>query len=362
MASLARLQSSSCANPVLDIYMQVSGVLTNVFELQFQIYDKTSGVGVQVYPATLGDRTTVVIGTDCPTGDRLSTGRYVARWTAPSNQNIGAHYIKWYFRLNSGSPEQTFIEEFEVLADVSPSIDPNANYCLVQDLRDEGYTNTTTYPDVWIQQRIGLSSRFIEAATRRFFYPKLLTIRMDGTGGPKVLLFDPIIAIEYVRQEIATYGADYSLLEADAYRVYNRHLTQQLFEPDDRNNPKIELVNPVSIRGHGGAYYPLVFPRGQQNVEIKGYFGYTDYDGTARGKTPDLIRHACKLLTKKHLGKLAVSAGSIDTSRLISERTRDQSYTLAAPNSGQVGALFTRDPDIDYVLSYYQRPPSLGAT
>lgn len=364
MAAIARSQSSSCSNPVLDVFTSVSGVLTNVYSLQYQIFDKTTGSAVQVYPITPGQKATVVVGTDCPTGDRLGTGHYVARWDVPANENIGTHETKWYIKLTSGSSEQTYLEEFEVLAEVVAAGDPNAGYAFVQDLRDEGLTNTTTYPDAWVQAKIMSASRFIDMATRRFFYPKELTLRLDGRGGPMLLLSDPIIAIEYVKQEIAPfYDGDFSLLEGDSYRVYNRHLTQQLNEPDDRANPKIELFNPgyLRLRGAGG-YAPLVFPRGQQNVEIKGWFGYTDYDGTSKGKTPEMIRFVCKLLVLRDVDKLTQRSDARIRSRIISESTRDQSYTLEGLGALKlVGAGFTGDPEIDNILSYFTRPPAMGA-
>ena len=58
--ALARNQASSCANPALDLFTQVNGVLVDVAVLEFQIFD-VSDPGkqqnpVQVYPTSLGAR------------------------------------------------------------------------------------------------------------------------------------------------------------------------------------------------------------------------------------------------------------------------------------------------------------------
>ena len=109
----------------------------------------------------------------------------------------------------------------------------------------------------------------------------------------------------------------------------------------------------------------LVFPIGQQNVKLVGVFGYTEWDQSiTQGKTPELIKHVTKLLVIRNLAKLSKTSQRFDAiarSRITSERTRDQSYTLSALGNAQTGAFFTGDPEIDHVLAYFQRPPSLGA-
>lgn len=365
MAALARLGSSSCSTPVLDLFTSVSGVLTDVSSVQYQIFDNSSGSPVQVFPTQTGQRAAVNL-TACPTGDYLGTGHYVARWDVPENENLGSHLVTWFFKLTPTSAEQTYTEEFEVLAEVIGAGDgPASYYCMVQDLRDEGFADTTRWSDAWIQQRINIASRYIEATTRRFFYPRQMTLKMDGHGGPKLLFSDPIISIDSVMFEISPlYPDEFTVVEADIMRVYNRHLTQNLTEPDDRNSPKIELFNPGFVRERQRSMLTqLNFPFGQQNIQVSGLFGYTDWDGSATGKTPDLIRHACKLLVVKELGRMSRSAERGEARnryRVVSEGTRDQNYSLEALGA-RVGAFFSGDPEIDNILAYFQRPPAMGA-
>jgi hypothetical protein len=105
----------------------------------------------------------------------------------------------------------------------------------------------------------------------------------------------------------------------------------------------------------------LVWPRGQQNVTVQGIFGYTEPDGSPTGRTPELIRHATKLLVLRELPLLADIDAREDAQkryRLTSERTRDQSYTLEAL---RLHGAFTGDPAIDNILVAFARPPDFGA-
>lgn len=365
MPALARLQTSDCANPALDIFTSVNGVLANIFSAEYQIFDKTSGTPVQVYPVTLGNRATVDVNQLCPAGQKISTGRYVALWTVPSAAPVGTYEIKWYIKLTSSVAEQVYIEEFEVLPEINlAGASPEENYVMLSEMRDEGVT-TAMADDTHLAKRIALASRFVERTTKQAFYPRTKTLKVDGRGGPKLLLSEPIIAIEYVKVDVSPFQLSASIYDPAMYRVYNRHLSQGLLEPDDRSNPKIELYYPVESYYHTRSSADrLVFPVGQQNVEVKGVFGYTDPDGSnLQGRVPDLIKHVTKLIVMRELvkmGKVAARSDVINRIRLTSERTRDQAYTLEALGTRR-GAFFTGDPEIDNILAYYLRPPGLGA-
>ncbi|MEK9737421.1 MAG: hypothetical protein VW239_08880 [Candidatus Nanopelagicales bacterium] len=101
---------------------------------------------------------------------------------------------------------------------------------------------------------------------------------------------------------------------------------------------------------------------------MTGVFGYTDPDPDAantQGKTPDLIKHVCKLIVMRQLPTMASGDrfDALNRNRITSEKTRDQSYTLApygAQRAG-AGAGFTGDPEIESILASFMRPPALGA-
>lgn len=363
MPSIARGQTSDCTSQLLDLFTRVSGVLTDMSAVSFQIFDKVSLPSpVQVYPSS-GRQ--VVSLTDCPSGDKVGTGHYVARWTVPGAEAIGTHEVRWFFKLTSSSPEQSYVEEFDVLA-VSSSA-PH-EYATVQQLRDEGVT-VSQASDGALLSRIRLNSALIDRWTGRWFWPKSKVLLIDGNGGRLLQIGPSIISISEIR--LLGQGSLYltspdEVVETVDYRVYNRHLTEDLTDPDDRNNPKIEWLSFDPIYGRLPGVIPVgQFPRGVQNVQITGVFGYTDYDGTPTGKTPDLINRACMLLVVRDLGKLA----DVDTrdeqrnrQRVTSLRTRDQSITWAGPVSGTRGVgAWSGDPEIDNIIASYCRPPTLGA-
>lgn len=362
MPALARLQPSNCANPILDIFTHIGGAMVDIAVLQFQVWEKVSNplVPVQVYPTTPGDREDVDVTDLCPTGQKLSTGHYVAPWTPPVDELIGTHEIRWFFKLTVASPEQTMKEEFEVLVEVS-GITAHG-YATVAEMREEGVPATVT--DAWIEQRIALASRMIDRYTGRFFEPRVQTLHLDGRGGRILQLDIPIIAVEHVK--VSSSDGTTTTLDASSYKVYNRHLTEGLLSPDDRANPKIELLREYETVEGEALYFDFqAFPLGSQNVEVYGTFGYTDPDGSATGKTPTLVNYACKLLVLRYLQKLydATGGGSAPAAArpIASESTQGQSVSFESASAGGRAAMFTGDSEIDQILAAYMKPPQFGA-
>lgn len=361
MPAIARGQTSDCANPILDLFTRFGSTPTDVYSLSYQIFEKVSfPTPLQVYPVS--GRQTVDL-TDCPSGDRIDPGHYVARWTVPDAEALGTHEIKWFFRAGAGSPEQSFTEEFEVTDLLVGAI--AQEYATVQQLRDEGVT-TTQASDSVLHRKIVLMSALINRWTGRWFYPKALTIRLDGKGHPLLQVGPPIISVSEVRllsQGGLTIITDDTVLTPAEFRIYNRHLSQGLLEPDDRNNPKIEWLLFEDFMPRPALMTAGVFPRGVQNIQITGYFGYTDPDGTSSGKTPDLINQACMMMVVRDLPKLANTEARDEQAmrgRMTSLRTRDQSITWAAPGI-KAQSPWTGDPTIDGIIASFRRPPTLGA-
>jgi hypothetical protein len=360
MPALARGQASNCSNPALDLFTAVNGVLTDVSALAFQVFDVSDAakqlVPVQVYPVTVGERADVIVGTLCPGGDKLSTGRFVARWTPGLSECLGSHQIRWFFKLTPSSPEQSYREEFEVLPEATATSE--IGYCFVADLRAEGVTEEQA-TDEQLLAIIARASRFIDKCTSRVFEPQTRTYKLDGTGG-SILFFDlPIIAIDAVLEN----GAPVTATE---FAIYNRHLSQGLTRPDDRDNPKIEFSVDASYAWVRSAITTRKWRRGSQNIQVSGVFGYTDPDPpSTTGKTPDLIRRCCVMLAFRDVGKLSDPDGRFATReryRIAEERTRDQSYRLGPGRTdsaaqGRGPTPWTGDPDVDLILDNYRAPP-----
>jgi hypothetical protein len=363
MAALGRGESVSCSNPKLDIFMRLGGNLVDIAALEFQIFDKVIPASpVQVYP-NLG-RYPVDFTNDCPTGDRLGLGHYFAKYTVPANAPTGTYEIRWFFRLTPSSSEQEFREEFEVLPSAVPSV---GGYTTLQEMREEGVPSTgpNAVSDERLQRSIFLASRQIDRFTLRWFEPRRMVFTLDGSDAPTMFLEQPIISVDDVSLD------GYGSLGLDSIVVYNRHLTENLLNPDDRENPRIQLVQPFTpesvVTRLGDTW-----PPGQRNVIVSGVFGYTEFDGTATGSTPMEINEAARMLTMRVMPlKYAQSTVITDAdrdSRVIELRTRDQSIKWAAPGGSSSAStrtpgqgMFTGDPRIDSILLKFAAPPLLRA-
>lgn len=354
MPALSRSQASNCANPVLDLFIAVSGVLTDLSQLEFQVFEKVTGpTPVQVYPPS--GRQAVNVTDPCPAGQRIGTGHYVAVYTPPPTEPLGTHELRWFFRLTPTSPEQSFIEEFEVLASPLPAT--SIGYCTLQDLRNEGVP--LTYSDDRCLRAIDLASRDVDRYTGRFFEPRELTVTLDGEDGACLFFEHPIIAV-------AAVALDGEPVDPADFVIYNRHLTENLLDPDDRANPRIEVYQPRpesiywrEMRGRG------VWPRGQRNVSVEGVFGYTEFDGSSQGRTPAAIRYATTLMSMRYLGGAwAAFQNPTPVGGIKSIKTRDQQIDYGDPHAASVGRQgigpLTGDPAIDRILLQHRRPIRLA--
>jgi hypothetical protein len=238
-------------------------------------------------------------------------------------------------------------------------------YATVQQLRDEGVT-TAQATDDQLLARISRCSQLIDRWTGRSFEPKEKTLLIDGSGGSILQIGPAIISISEVRvlgQSSLYIMSSDEPIDLDQIRVYNRHLTEELTDPDDRNNPKIQWLAFEGSRRMPEVAPIAYFPRGVQNIQVTGVFGYTDPDGSPEGKTPDLISYACMQMVVADLPKLGDVEARDEQSmrgRVTSLRTRDQSITWSAVSSKQAGA-WTGSQAIDNILASYRRPPTLGA-
>lgn len=350
-----------CSNPLLWFAYQAEGQLTDVFELAFQIFRLPGESGaetVQVFPAVEGDRETVSLD-DCPTGGRLSIGRYAATWAG--DEIVGNYSIRWFYRPSAGAPEVSFDKRFEIANIVGTA----PVYCGVADLRAECLEGN----DLRLFMAANIASRMIDKITGRSFGARYVKLRFDGVGARAQLFWDPVIAIDRVAIDTEPSSQGDLEVEPDNFRVYNRHLSGMV-QPDDRNDPKIEFVHSLDLYGidsrarfmplHGISLRSLAFPVGVQNVEVRGLFGYTDPDGSPWGSVPVLIAHAAKMIAAREVGKIGDAecrTAARDNWRITSEKTRDQSVGYAQPRNW--GA-WTGDPDIDMILAGYMREPFIG--
>jgi hypothetical protein len=361
MTAIARNQSSSVANPVLVALARDGGFLVDAYSLQYQIFDTSTEakrlVPVQVYPVTGGTKATVNLVTD-----RLGLGRYAAAWTAGGAETLGRHMIRWFLKLTSTSSEWTWDREFEVLAGAGYGAAMPSAYCMLCDLREQGILDADA-SDAKLLLLANEASRLLERFTGRFFEPRHQTIVVDGTGAEKLLLDQPIVAVEEVL--LTSPLIDDSDIEGTDFQVYNRHLSQGLISPDDRENPKLDLASYGEFVTEEVDFVPRsAWPRGKQNVSVAGVFGYTDPDGSPEGMTPSEIRRVAMMLVYREL--LTLTSADREDRRLrhlvTSETVRDQSIARKFAGDAKGGCTaFTGDPDIDGIILRYRRGMGMGA-
>lgn len=213
-------------------------------------------------------------------------------------------------------------------------------YATVADVRAEGLTAAEA-DDARVEALLDLVSAYIERVTGVWFDRRVgLTMRLDGSGSPVLELPQPPVTVTEVR-------VDGAVLAADRYVIRNRP------ETDDRWYPRLELVSgPVTRLERarlGGTAWRPVWPRGEQNIEVVGDWGFVEADGS----TPPLIRRAAVLLVLG-LGRPAWSGRAERRgARIRSETLGQYSYTLDALAGG---ANLTGDPEVDAILLHYRRP------
>lgn len=245
------------------------------------------------------------------------------------------------------------------------------NYISVQDMRDEGVTESEA-SDARLITAIRLAESYIERVTGRWFYPRLLELRLDGKRSEVLEVGPPIISIDSIKMlyEPVVGGYTYESVDVDSTRVYNRHLTQGLIDPDDREAPKIvfEDFDWQTIAR---------WWKGNQNVVLGGRFGYTvlgPHDSIGEtspgsqvplsyGQTPLEIEDVAKRLVVRWL-PLRGDLDAIDDAEkrgLITKiKTRDQEINYAVGGrtsaTATLAGAFTGDATIDPVLAMFKRP------
>jgi len=324
----------SIANPLLGFFgVTTKGFLADVDELSFQVFKGST----QVYPVTPGNKQPVNVTTD-----RIGLGRYAATWTVPSATDTPGRYeMRWFYKFDTADAEAMSRETFEVVSSLSA---PGPFYAGPADLlTDEAVAGVSEGRALLA---LSVAGQMIDRFTRTFFEPRYLAVGMDGKGGDTLHLQHAIVAIETVLENDSEVGD-----LANALVVFNRHL-RGLTSPNDRGNPKLVWRSGVWVRG-------------AQNFEIRGVFGSMEQGPALWGRHMGMVRHAAKLIATRELGVMGdadVRDAAQNRYRMVSESTRDQSYTMS-PLTGRGGpAYFTGDPEIDQILMVLRGPIRVGST
>jgi hypothetical protein len=241
-------------------------------------------------------------------------------------------------------------------------------YATIAEMRDEGY-QPTAHTDARVQASLDLAMDVIDRVCGQRFDPYWAKFILDIPKPYDEAMLDvPIAALWQLNDARGTID-----LSQGAIIVSNRHLTLGMIHPDDRKDPRLQWSD-------AGAYATRRvetgrFVLGRRGLTIVGVFGFTEIGSTdeagevvadsqvpiSYGSTPAEINRACMKLAGKYLYKISsgISEEMSMASRVISERTRDQSYTLSAGAS--ISSDTTGDPEVDDILAGYAAPLSLGS-
>ena len=352
------------ATPLLEFWAARDGKLEDLYALSFQVWNLDDNV--QVTPG-LGS-TTVDVAVTYPTAGagRLSKGRYFATWVMPGTTKPGRHQIRWTYQFASTDTPMQARVPFEI---VSEYVAEPHLLCGLLDFQAEGVGPQNRGRELGA---IRSATRTIERLTGdRFFDPRARVLTLDGTGSPWLPLPMTIIAIESVT--ISSFGDTFDdVIDPSEYRVFARHVSEGMVPPTDRDVPKIEL----GPWGESSQWQPVDgwgsssgrrFPEGRRNVQVKGVFGLTEYDGTPWGRTPEQLVEVCKTLAFKELPKKGSADATSATAGapagpLVRLKQRDQEVEWAAPGAGSVrSGMLTGDADVDDVILSFRRPSFMSA-
>ena len=162
-------------------------------------------------------------------------------------------------------------------------------YSTIQDMRDRGVAEDAA-DDAKVQAALERACVAIDTYCRRNFHERQETYRLDGTGRRLLFLDDrPVIEIERIAAD------DLELMPED-YRVY-------------RDEGYVKLVGytlDLFTRLAG------VFPLGEQNIEVKGKFGFQ--------AVPPEVKEACILIALDILKNRASEADVTKSSSSSTEK------------------------------------------
>lgn len=318
---------------------------------------------------------------------------FVPNFTVPLGEPVGMYMFEATFIADPADggpiPSQTLSFPFRVIDEAQglitlpggPNFGGAASYVQLVDMLSAGFpiddpAPVGGYSFADARRAILEAIQFFDDVTGRFFSPRYREFDLDGDGGPAIQTEHVIVGLTDVTFTFTTFTpADLPIEEGDL-RVYNRHIRQGLEEPDDRDDPRVEFLRtPVyrfprsQLLGEVDILSSFIgFTDSQQNVKMRGMWGYTDPDGSPFGKTPERVKEAILRLAARNIQPLWQRIGGAGSQSgiggpILEEKTMDQSvkFSDVASSEGGLGSpyagVWTGDPAIDQIIALYLRPP-----
>lgn len=302
-------------------------------------------------------------------------------FTIDGAEPLGVYTVTVNFTVDPENGGATFVGShtmtFRLLDEAHPYV--TNSYAQIQDMLDAGFPVAEPapvggYSFTDATRALTRASEYIELITSRFFNPRYLSHDKDGQGGPMLQTEHVIIGLTEVVFTFTTFTPSDIVIFNGDLRVYNRHIRQKLLEPDDRRDPRIEFLRTDLFRysnyygsgGDGALSSYSGFTESQQNIKLRGMWGFTDPSDSPFGKTPELIKEVTLRLAARYIKPLwsqigGAGAGAGASGPAMMEKTEDQEvkYSEGAVDSGNgafVGSL-TGDPEIDQLLVLFMASP-----
>ena len=234
------------------------------------------------------------------------------------------------------------------------------SYVTLEEARSAGVPGTIS--DDVLMPVLVRWSEFIDAATKQWFEPRYLSLKLDGNDSRTLFLPVPVITVErfYMNSNFT------NPLDPKLISVYNRRDAAR----DDRRNPMIKLQG----AGLGVFDVPdfrlgMMFIKGEQNQQIDGTFGFVEEDLS----TPKMIKRAVLKLSIKQLqngggnmwNEVAGAAPLAGGGQVQSETTDGHTISYAAFSVKPVQAGLngiTNDAEVDRIIDLYRAPLKIAAT
>ncbi len=189
------------------------------------------------------------------------------------------------------------------------------------------------FTDAEIQAALDEAEAMIEYLLGDWFYPKSVTQLIDGNGEYELYFFPLIPARCISLTSVLEVDVDGSTVlttytEDEDFKLYT-HYIRMFHLSGDIDSPRVQIFR-------GGRW-----PRGEQNIQVIGSFGWAD--------APPMIIKATKYLALESL-----LPGSTNTARQDVSQASWPDFTITfRGDTGQGGAFTTGYPEIDRWLQPY---------
>src|SRR3989304_1538830 len=128
-------------------------------------------------------------------------------------------------------------------------------YADIDDIRAEGVTDETAYPDERIEERLALAHEYLHRRTRRWYEPPDGALELDGNDHHTLHIPMPLLEIDSIEVD------EVALAATDLTNVRNYNGATPL--RDDRFNPKL-------------VWRDGTWSLGQANIIITGSWGFVE--------------------------------------------------------------------------------------